>query len=135
LMEKNLRLSFRRGDVLAVAVVLLLAVCTLLAYLPKTQATEQGVVQVYRDSVLVEEMPLEEDRVFYVDGDYRNEVTVQSGTVRVSHSNCPGTDCVYMQPISAPGRTLVCLPNRVEIRVVNADGTAQSDDDVDFVVR
>ena len=82
-----------------------------------------------------EEMSLEEDRVFYVDGAYRNEVTVQNGTVRVSHSNCPGTDCVFMQPISSPGRTLVCLPNRVEIRVVNADGTAQSDDDVDFVVR
>ena len=132
-MDKSLRLTFARGDLLAVALVVLLALMTLIAYLPSGDAAPNAKVQVYRDSVLVDEMPLDTDRTFYVDGDYQNEVAIQNGKVSITHSTCPGGDCLRMNAISAPGRTIVCLPNRVELRVVAGDGT--TDSDVDFVVR
>jgi len=55
-------------------------------------------------------------------------VTVKNGKIAVTHSDCPGKDCVGCGWQSQSGRSLVCLPNRMEIRIV----TAKSD--VDFVV-
>ena len=45
-----------------------------------------------------------------------------------TESDCPGRDCVHSGSIGSTGRSIVCLPNRVEIRVISAEA------DVDFVV-
>ena len=71
---------------------------------------------------------------FTVGGEFENTISVSDGAIAFIKSTCPGTDCVHLGAASAPGRTLVCLPNRVEIRIVPAEGQA-NDDGVDFVVR
>ncbi|MBQ8917117.1 MAG: NusG domain II-containing protein, partial [Oscillospiraceae bacterium] len=45
----------------------------------------------------------------------------------IAQSTCPGEDCVHSGWISSPGRSVVCLPNRVEIRITGSS-------EVDFVV-
>ena len=55
-------------------------------------------------------------------------ITVSQGKVSITSSDCPGMDCVHSGAISASGRSLVCLPNGVEVRIVGRT------DDVDFVV-
>lgn len=127
-MNKDLRLTFRRGDLFAIALVVLIALGTLLAFLPTKAADENSVAQIYMDSALIRELPLSADTSFAIEGEYRNTICVEGGSIRISHSNCPGGDCVLSGAISAPGRSIVCLPNRVEIRVTGAS-------DVDFVVR
>ena len=57
-----------------------------------------------------------------------NFIAVSDGAIAFTHSNCPGQDCVHSGSIHSTGRSLVCLPNRVEIRVVSGGS------DVDFVV-
>ena len=63
-----------------------------------------------------------------IGGAYINRVEVRDGRIAIVDSDCPGEDCVHSGWISRPGRSIVCLPNRLEIRVT---GTS----DVDFVVR
>ena len=48
--------------------------------------------------------------------------------IAITGSDCPGEDCVHSGWIKASGRSIVCLPNKVEIRIVGQS------DDVDFVV-
>lgn len=126
-MKKNLRLSFQKGDVLAVLIVVVLMVLSGVLFLPRGE-TENGNVEIYKAGERIYVFPLTEDRTFYVDGEYRNVISVKDGRVAIVESNCPGTDCVHTGWISAAGRSIVCLPNRVEVRITSFD-------EVDFVVR
>jgi len=127
-MTKTDAFRFRRGDWLAIGLVAVLAAAVLVCFIPKDQAPA-AYAQIYLDGALYKTLPLDKDQTFVVNDQYFNEITVAGGAVFFSASDCPGRDCVHSGSIRSTGRSLVCLPNRVEIRVVaNAS-------DVDFVVR
>ena len=122
---KNRPWSFQRGDWIAVALILAL-VLTAGLWLPELRSGG-SFAQVWQDGKLVREVPLSVDQSFQIHGDYTNTVTVSDGKIAVTHSDCPTKDCVHMGWLH-DGGTIVCLPNRVEIRLT---GTT----DVDFVVQ
>ncbi len=122
-----MRLRFQKGDVLAIAVVALTALIVALLFVPRHAQTAYA-VEIYQNGQLVKSLPLTRDVDFTVDGAYTNTVSIRDGRVCISRSDCPGLDCVHSGSIRAVGRSIVCLPNAVEVRIV---GYA---DDVDFVV-
>lgn len=126
-MKKNLRLSFQKGDIFAVLIVVCLIVLSGVLFLPRGE-TENGNVEIYKAGERIYVFPLTEDRTFSVDGEYRNVISIEDGRVAIVESDCPGTDCVHTGWISSAGRSIVCLPNRVEVRITSFD-------EVDFVVR
>lgn len=126
-MAKQEFLRFRKGDFLAIAILAVLAVLVALCFLPKGSDSPVQ-AQIYQSGDLIMTVPLEEDASFTITGKYTNVITVADGRIAVSASDCPGEDCVHSGAIHSSGRSIVCLPNSVEIRVVNAQS------DVDFVV-
>ena len=126
--EKNPRdgLHMRKGDLLAAALVVALAVLTAVLLLPRLTADSAAFAQIYRDGTLVREGQLEVDQTFQIHGAYTNTVTVRGGKIAVTHSDCPTNDCVHQGWLSAG--TIVCLPNRVEIRLTGAS-------DVDILIK
>ena len=126
-MNRSAYLRFRKGDILAIALVLALAVAVAVCFLPKPgESAKQA--QIYHNGQLIQTLDLGVSREVVVEGDYTNTITVKDGKVAVTASNCPGEDCVHSAPIDSAGRSIVCLPNALEVRV-----TAQTSD-VDFVV-
>ena len=126
-MIKQEHLRFRKGDLLAIALVVILAVSVAVCFLPKnTSAPVQA--EIYQDGNLLKTVLLEEETSFVVTGKYTNTITVEDGRIAITASDCPGEDCVHSGGIHTTGRSIVCLPNGVEVRVVNAAS------DVDFVV-
>ena len=126
-MAKQEILRFRRGDFLAIALVVLLAVLVAVFYLPKN-SSDPVMVEIYRGGNLLQTVSLDTDTSFEVAGKYTNVITVSDGKIAITASDCPGEDCVHSGAIAVAGRSIVCLPNGVEIRVVGASS------DVDFVV-
>ena len=122
-----MRLRFQKGDILAVAVPLVLAVVLFCAFLPG-KAQEAVKAEIYLDGRLVKTVSLREEQSFVLEGEYRNTVSVKNGKIAISASDCPGEDCVHCGWIGSSGRSIVCLPNRVEIRILGEQR------DVDFVV-
>ena len=122
-----MRLKFQKGDWIAVALVIVLAVGLLLPFLPAS-GTRPGAVQVWQDGVLRKTLPLDRDSTYVLDTPYRNVITIRDGQAAITESTCPGADCVHSGWIRHTGRSIVCLPNRTEVRIVGTDG------DVDFVV-
>ena len=112
---------------LAIAAVLILAIAVAVSYLPKDHSGPVK-AEIYHEGELVKTLSLEEDICFEILGDYTNEITVKDGRISITASDCPGEDCVHSGAISATGRSIVCLPNEVEVRVVSGES------DVDFVV-
>jgi hypothetical protein len=125
--EENMRLQFQKGDYFAIGTVILLAVSTLLFFLPGRNETAVA-VEIYHDGVLVKTLSLTADETYVLSGDYTNVISVSKGRVSITSSDCPVMDCVHSGAISASGRSLVCLPNGVEVRIVGKQN------DVDFVV-
>ena len=122
---ENLR--FHRGDILAVLLVAALAVFVAFCFLPR-QNGEAVMAEIYQSGELVKTLPLNEDTTFQITDRYANTITVRDGKISITESDCPGEDCVHSGAIHTAGRSIVCLPNAVEVRVVS------SASDVDFVV-
>ena len=53
-----------------------------------------------------------------------NVVEIKDGRVRVSEADCPNQDCVHQGWIDTPGKQIVCLPHKLTVNVVSADGSA-----------
>ena len=122
-----MRLRFQKGDILAVAVPLLLAAVIFCACLPG-QTAKALQAEIYLDGELVKTVRLTEEQTFVLEGEYRNTVSIKDGKIAISASDCPGRDCVHSGWAGSGGRSIVCLPNRVEIRIV------AEHNGVDFVV-
>ena len=129
-MDSSLRLSFRKGDWLAIGIVAALALTVALLFVPGKGKNQDAVIQVYQNNELVKECPLEAEEIFTITGDYNNTIVISEGKAAIAESDCPGADCVHSGAISTIGRSIVCLPNKVEIRVAG-----QTEAEVDFVVR
>ena len=126
-MAKPEYLRFRKGDVLAVVLVALLAVLVAVCFIPRNSSAPV-VEEIYQAGKLLKTLPLDQDTTLEISGLYTNTVSVKNGQIAITASDCPGEDCVHSGAIRSSGRSLVCLPNEVEVRVV-----AQTSD-VDFVV-
>ena len=128
-MRKNeMKLAFCKGDIIAIALVAVIAILVAVFFWTSFGSEEAGMVTVYQDGKLIREISLNETTEFVVEGDYTNVISVEDGKAAIIESDCPGTDCVHSGWIHESGRSIVCLPNRVEIRIEGAS-------EVDFVVR
>ena len=79
-------------------------------------------VVIEADGKVVGNFSLQEDRLVPVDGKLgTTRVEIAGKEVRVLDSPCPLKICVESGPISRSGETLVCLPNRVVIRIKGKD--------------
>ena len=124
-MTKPEYLRFRKGDVLAIALVALVALVVLICFLPKSQ-TGSVEAQVYQEGALLKTLPLDADTSFDVVGKYTNTITVENGKIAITASDCPGEDCVRCGWMEHAGRSIVCLPNKVVVEIRN-DQTDQPD--------
>lgn len=111
---KESRLQWKKGDLLAAALVLALAAASLCAW----PLLRQGgsFARIYLNGTLVREVPLSVDQSFSIQGEYTNVVTVRDGRIAVTQSDCPTNDCVRMGWLR-DGGSIICLPNGVEIRI------------------
>jgi hypothetical protein len=83
------------------------------------------------DEEEVGKFSLEENRIIPVDGKLgTTNVEISEKGVRVLDSPCPYKLCVRSGPIRRSGETLVCLPNRVVVRITGDKG-----EEVDAVSR
>jgi hypothetical protein len=122
-----MRLAFQKGDWIAIGLVIAMAACVLLPFLP-SRSNAPDSVQIWQDGILLATLPLDRDGEYIIDVPYRNVITVRNGQAAITESSCPGADCVHSGWIGHTGRSIVCLPNRTEVRIVGIDS------DVDFVV-
>ena len=126
--KKHMKLEFCKNDFLAIGIVAAMAILVSVIFWTSVGAEEGSMLSVYQEGALTKELSLDSDVEFVIEGDYKNVITIKDGKAAITESDCPGTDCVHSGWIHEAGRSIVCLPNRVELRI---EGTSE----VDFVVR
>ena len=125
--KEKMDFRFRKGDLLAVVLVAVLAILSGIVFWAG-QTSDGAYVEIYQDGVLIDTLPLDVDAQRVLTNRYTNIVTIRDGKVAVTASDCPGGDCLDSGWIDNGGRSIVCLPNGIELRIVSERS------DVDFVV-
>ena len=128
--ENRMRLTFCKGDAVIIFLVILLAIFIGVLFVMNTGTGQGTTICVYQDGIKIQELPLREDTEVLIQNIYTNKLAVKEEKAAIVESDCPGMDCVHSGWISGKGRSLVCLPNRVEIRI-----EGEEDSEVDFIVR
>lgn len=57
-----------------------------------------------------------------------NHLVIQDGKVKMNEATCPDLICVHQREIQYSGESIICLPNKVVVRVIGGET-----DDVDAV--
>ncbi|NLZ54362.1 MAG: NusG domain II-containing protein, partial [Thermoanaerobacteraceae bacterium] len=61
-----------------------------------------------------------------------NIVEIDRDRVRMLYAQCPDKDCMRQGFISRPGQMIVCLPNRMVIKIQSDKSTKEVVDEVTF---
>ena len=57
-------------------------------------------------------------------------VEIKDGKVRISDSDCPDKICEKTGFITSPIQAIVCLPNRISVRIIDEKNNINSNIDV-----
>ncbi|GAQ25979.1 lipoprotein [Tepidanaerobacter syntrophicus] len=124
-----------KGDKILICVVLLLSFLLLAAFQIFGFAAEKTYAVIEVNGKLFQKILLGENgsnfKLTVPAGNHKSIVEVDKDKVRIIYSDCPDQDCVRQGWISRPGQIIVCLPNKIVIKIVN--GNTGHDNDIDGV--
>ena len=90
----------------------------------KKNATEEAPAAVVTiDGIEYGTYPLDEDRVERIeigDGEY-NILEIKDGEAFMSEASCPDQICVLHSHIRYTGESIVCLPHKVLVEIINGE--------------
>ena len=112
----NLLKYFTKGDILLVAVLLIVSFASITGLRGLGSGNKHVVVEV--DGQFVMELSLDKNVTESVRGPLGDTVIViENGTARITESPCPHHYCARMGSISRRGEIIVCIPNRVLVSI------------------
>ncbi|MBQ9765063.1 MAG: NusG domain II-containing protein [Lachnospiraceae bacterium] len=121
----------KRNDVLLVLGILLTVVILYIVRGLVMSGASSDYIEVRLDGKLIAEYSLDEDReevIYAPDGGY-NILTIRDGKVAVKEADCPDKHCVNKGFVSGQNETIICLPNRLVIKLcVDSDKTGITPD-------
>lgn len=102
-------------------IAVLLAVSSVAAVLQFTDQKRGGFAEIYQNGVLIKTVSLNVDAEFTVkaeNGGY-NTIVIRDGKIAIVDASCPDKICIHQGAVSSGAKPIVCLPNRLVIRVVS----------------
>lgn len=120
----------KKADLIIIGVVLAI-VGVLAFFLYYVNGDSGSYVQVEINGKAVEVVKLNEDfeKQYDIDGK-TNTLVIKDGKASVTQANCPDGICVNHMPIRRSGESIICLPHKFVVTVINEQG---SDDEIDAV--
>lgn len=120
----------KKGDIILAVVVLMFCVVLFLGiYIFNNN--EGNFVQIEVDGKVVANLPLDEDTVYEIKkGDkITNKVVISNGKVDMTFADCRDKICVNHKEISKTNESIICLPNKVIVMVIdnNKDNSGEID--------
>ena len=105
---------FKKGDII-ILVVILVAVALTIYFALARQANK---VSIYIDGQLKYSYSLNSNLEIDLNQDNIDmKIVIKDNKVYVEHSDCPEQLCVHSAPLTKEGGMIVCLPNKVVIKI------------------
>lgn len=97
-------------------IIVILILAAIILFIPHGQSAP--IAEIYHDGRLVMTVDLRVDSHFNLEG---MEIAVSGGRISGVDSDCPDRICVNQGAIDRPGIPIVCVPNRVVIKIPAGD--------------
>ena len=87
-------------------------------------AGERPVVRIFQSNRLVGTYQLDRDQTITIGDRVRPDMRIEisGGAIRVAESDCPKGVCKHAGWVRTPGRSIMCVPNRVLIEIKGEAG-------------
>lgn len=120
----------KKADFIVIAVVVAVA-AALLFFLYFVNDDAGTYVQIEVDGTVTDTLPLDTDttKEILTENGGSNTLVIKDGCAKITNANCPDGICASHKSISRDGESIICLPHKVVVSVVDED----SNDGVDAV--
>lgn len=105
----------KKYDVILITILLIIAATAFFLH----NHVKGDTVIIYLDNEIYESVPLDSEQCIDING--KNTVCVKNGKVFMKNADCPDKICVAHAPTAASGDDIVCLPNRVVVKIKSSD--------------
>ncbi len=118
----------KKKDLILIVSVLIIIVGSILAN--KVIHSSKGeLVEIYLDNKLYKKVPLDKEQKIEIKNKKdKNTVYIHDRGVEVSHANCHDKVCVKTGFIKNSGDSIVCLPHKLNIKIVASDKNKKEQD-------
>lgn len=90
--------------------------------LMKQTSVADPVAEIYVDGALVRTEKLSQEQSFSLTTEYGyNDILIENGSISVKAADCPDKVCVNTGATNSSVVPIICLPHRLEIRIVSAE--------------
>lgn len=118
--------KFKFDIILIVSLALLLGLW-LTFWIINSNKTESKYALITHDGTEIMKLDLKNDTTIELDElsdgtklEFKMIIVVENGKIKVKESECPGHDCMHKGNIQNVGDVIVCLPNKIIIKVVKS---------------
>lgn len=117
----------KKKDLLFGAGIIIVALVMLLA-VQLTRGEEGNQIQITLDGKIYGTYTLSKDQTIEVkNGDFYNKIRIEDGKAYMEEANCPDGYCEEQGKISGHTQTIVCLPHKLVVEVLDNGETDTSD--------
>lgn len=107
---------------------IILLVCIASVFLLHAYQPKALVAEIYQDGALVRTIDLtalnDPQEILLTNGEKENRILAENGQILMHSANCPDRLCVRQGPIQNGIYPIVCLPNKVVIKLVSNKDSA-----------
>lgn len=130
-MEKQSEGKLKKRDWIFLLLVLVAAAAGILWYV-FGYSRPGTMVEISMNGETAGRYPLAESREIFLPSEENrtNQLVIADGKAWMQWADCPDQICVEHAAISHEGEEIVCLPNRIVVRIVDSGGKEQSLDAV-----
>jgi hypothetical protein len=124
-MPEKISKYLRKTDIILILVLAFIP-CVMMVFNLIPHDESRARLEISKDGNILGTYSLAEDRVIEIgDG---NTCRIEGGEVFMSYADCPDQICVNSAHIDAHGGSIVCLPNKVILKIVSAESAADRPD-------
>ncbi len=106
------------------------AALLMLLVLQINRGEEGNRIQVILDGKIYGTYSLEKDQVIEIEeGSFYNKIRVEDGKAYMEEANCPDGYCEEQGKISRHTQTIVCLPHKLVVEVLEADNDKKANEE------
>lgn len=121
-----------KGDIIIIVIVLLLTLITFILTL-NLYNKSSNLVEVHLNGEKIHSLPLDNNCNIIIEDTYQNNIIIENNKVRVINSTCPDGICENFGNISNSGQSIICMPNRLVIKIVS-ENLEQTETDIDIII-
>lgn len=118
----------KKDMVLGIGIVVIALIMLLIMQMTRTE--EGNRIQITLDGKVYGTYLLGKNRVIEVkDGSFYNKIRIEDGKAYMEEANCPDGYCEEQGKISRHTQTIVCLPHKLVVEVLEADNDTKANEE------